>query len=70
MLQSKDRVMTSEAKKINKAGRIPSEEILAIFKQKHAAFHPHGVSRRSRGAAQGCQVGVLWGSTAQPAGTT
>lgn len=38
MLQSKDGVMTSEAKKINNAGRIPSEEILAIFKQRHTAF--------------------------------
>lgn len=58
MLQSKDRVMTSEAKTINKAGRIPSEEILAIFKQKHAAFHPHGVSRRSSpGLPGGSAVG-------------
>lgn len=50
--------MTSEAKTINKAGRIPSEEILAIFKQKHAAFHLHGVSRRSNpGLPGGSAVG-------------
>lgn len=39
MLQSTGRFMTSEARKINNAGRIPSEQILSIFKQSHAAFH-------------------------------
>lgn len=65
MLQSTGRFMTSEARKINNAGRIPSEQILPIFKQRHTAFQlgeqtalPRGGSGEGPAAPAGC-VGLI-----------